>query len=408
MFPIRDVQGRTVGFGGRILPDSPNAVRGPKYYNTADTLLFNKSDNVFGIDLARHAGSGAGYLAVVEGYTDVMMAHQCGIANVVATMGTALNERHIAQLRRYVPKIVLVFDADAGGERGIGGALELFISTDLELSIAQLPQGLDPADLLAEEGGVTVFQDALSSAADALDFKLNQLLRSGSTTVEATRGMLDSVLGMLALAPPVPNQATQIKRDLMLTRLSHRLGLELNTVRRRLLELQADRKRGERYTAERQDEPIVVSVQTSTVAVAKAATGASGVLERQLVQVLLAEPGLVPKALELISWKEISHTGLQRILIELFALHESGSVADLDGLRIRLLDRPDLAGAAMQLQEVGRGIPDRPVYLTKIIDGFAAERRKAGAKAVREQLLAASSDDEAALALLRRLQGPTE
>ena len=86
MFPIRDVRGQTVGFGGRILPDSPLAERGPKYYNSSETPLFLKKELLYGLDIARHAGVKDGYLAVVEGYTDVMMAHQCGVTNVVATI----------------------------------------------------------------------------------------------------------------------------------------------------------------------------------------------------------------------------------------------------------------------------------------------------------------------------------
>src|SRR5208282_809545 len=85
-FPIRDERGRIVGFGGRILPSSPLAERGPKYYNSSDTPLFAKSELLYGLDQARSAAAKAGYLAVVEGYTDVLMAHQAGIGQVVATM----------------------------------------------------------------------------------------------------------------------------------------------------------------------------------------------------------------------------------------------------------------------------------------------------------------------------------
>src|SRR5207244_1215903 len=118
MFPIRDVLGRVVGFGGRILPSSPvSADRpAPKYYNSAETSLFSKSDQLYGIDQAKQAAAKAGYLAVVEGYTDVLMAHQYGIGQVVAMMGTALNERHIKKLKNVASRVVLVFDADAGGE----------------------------------------------------------------------------------------------------------------------------------------------------------------------------------------------------------------------------------------------------------------------------------------------------
>ncbi|MGL4419087.1 MAG: DNA primase [Gemmataceae bacterium] len=119
IFPIRDSQKRVVGFGGRILPESPYAARGPKYYNSAETPLFRKSECLYGLEVARHAGGPAGFLAVVEGYTDVLLAHQCGVLNVVATMGTALNSTHVSQLRRYVPKVVLLFDADDGGQTGV-------------------------------------------------------------------------------------------------------------------------------------------------------------------------------------------------------------------------------------------------------------------------------------------------
>src|SRR5205085_11532722 len=148
LFPIRDVRGHTVGFGGRVLPSSPLAARAPKYYNSCDTPLFKKSEQLYGIDEARHAALKAGYLAVVEGYTDVLMAHQLGVPEVVATMGTALNARHVQQLRRHAPRVVLVFDADAGGETGVDRALEIFVGQDVALRIATLPAGLDPCDLL--------------------------------------------------------------------------------------------------------------------------------------------------------------------------------------------------------------------------------------------------------------------
>src|SRR5439155_3232169 len=150
IFPIRDLRGQTVGFGGRILPTSPQLQQEdppPKYYNSAETPLFSKSDQLYGIDQARDTATKAGYLAIVEGYTDVMMAHQHGVTNVVATMGTALNARHVKKIRNLAPRVVLVFDADAGGDTGVDRALEVFVSQDLDLRVATLPAGLDPCDL---------------------------------------------------------------------------------------------------------------------------------------------------------------------------------------------------------------------------------------------------------------------
>src|SRR5437588_4381453 len=134
-----------------------------------------------------------------------MMAHQCGVNHVVATMGTALNEAHVRQLRRFVPKVVLVFDADAGGVTGVDRALEIFVGCDVELAIATLPEGLDPCDLLASQGA-EAFRQVLAGAVDALDFKLNQLLATAGTSVEGTRRVVDSILGVMALAPELPGQ----------------------------------------------------------------------------------------------------------------------------------------------------------------------------------------------------------
>lgn len=412
MFPIRDMQGRPVGFGGRILPDSPLASRAPKYYNSSDTPLFTKSEHLFGLDQARHEGAQTGKLVIVEGYTDVMMAHQLGIKNVVATMGTALNHRHLSVLRRYTPKVVLVFDADAGGLTGVDRALELFVVHDFELAIAALPEGLDPADLLSQEGGDAQFRKSIEEAQDALEFKLNRLTTvEHGTGVEGTRRVLDAILGIMALAPQIPNQTAQLKQDLILTRLSQRLGVRHDLIRQRLRELRTDRstqRTRDLATGEKSTAPA----NTHTYAGAGVAPATSAnqlpssqlVLEKQLLQILLAEPEIVGKAREQVPLEMIEHTGIRRILEELFALDQLGIPADLDGVRIRLLDRPDLYRAALDHQQIGRGINDRPMYLRKVVESLARERRSAETRTVKDMLTATRSDDPAAVELLRRLQ----
>src|SRR5262249_52650737 len=159
---------------------------GPKYYNSCETPFFTKSEHLYGIDQARQAALAAGYVAVVEGYTDVLMAHQMGIAHVVATMGTALNSRHVRHLRQLVPRVVLVFDADAGGETGVDRALEIFVSQDVELAIASLPEGLDPCELLLRDGP-DALRKCLSQAVDALEFKLRRLFIGSSDSIEERR-----------------------------------------------------------------------------------------------------------------------------------------------------------------------------------------------------------------------------
>ncbi len=400
MFPIRDVRGQTVGFGGRILPGSPLAARAPKYYNSAETPLFKKSELIYGLDLARHAGAAAGYLAVVEGYTDVMMAHQCGVTQVVATMGTALTTIHVGQLRRYVPKVVLVYDADAGGMGGVDRALELFVSQDVELAVASLPDGLDPCDLLVSPGGVEIFRLALANAQDALEFKLNILLsKENSQTVEGTTRVVDAILSMMALAPSMPSQAGAVRQELIVSRLAHRLGLRQETVWARLSELKAERRRNE----QRPGRSVAESMVGETPAPTPKASAAMAI-ERQLLEVLLAEPLLVPIAAASIPPEELQHSGLRRMLTDLYALEQDGHTPDLDGLRVRLMDRPDLAKAAMDLEFVGRQMNDRPEWLGRIVKRFAEQETEFAQKAVQTQLAAGSMDDAAALDLLRRLQ----
>ena len=410
MFPIRDIRGQTVGFGGRILPTSPMAARGPKYYNSPETVLFKKQELIFGLDLARHAGSTAGYLAVVEGYTDVMMAHQCGIANVVATMGTALNLTHVMQLRRYVPKVVLVFDSDDAGESATDKSQGLFWAQhNFEIAVCTLPEGLDPCDLLVQPGGPEIFKKCLADAKDVHEFKIDSLLkRHSSTTLEGQRHIVDASLTFLALAES-PSAAAQMKIELAITRLAHRLGLRQETVWARLGELKAERRRKQHEAARLQEQarPAPVRHDGSTQQLPMTPkNNKRDRAERQLLEILLADPGLVGKARERVAATDLIHTGLQRILGELFSMLEAGMPPDLDGLRVRLLDRPDLADAAGRLQDVGRGMSDRGVWLERVLNFFDEFHTETEKDELKRELAGNAIDDGQAVELLRKLQTP--
>lgn len=396
MFPVRDVQGRIIAFGGRILPTSHLAARQGKYINSPTTPLFNKSEVIYGLDMARHAGTKEGFLAVVEGYTDVMMAHHHGFMNVVATMGTALTSQHVAQLRRFAPKVVLVYDADAGGTTGVDRALEIFVSQDVELAVASLPDGLDPADLLARPNGVEDFKKGLLTAKDALEFKLESLNKKADSGIEGTRRMIDAVLGVMAVAPAVPSGSGQMKQELILNRLAHRLGVNQNSVWNRFRELQTERRR-----SDRRDE--VRSQQYETPAPPRQ-TYAPDPLGRQLLQIILAEPSLAEQAKKTIPAEDVKHPDARRILDEVYDMVGKGEPADLDGLRVKLLDRPDLVSAAMRLQEIGRTLTDRTKSLDNVIAGFRERRTKADLSSIKGELSAAAGDEDRQIELLRKLQ----
>jgi DNA primase len=396
MFPIRDARGQTVGFGGRILPLSPLSAKWPKYINSSETPLFTKSEQLYGLDQARQAGMKAGYLAVVEGYTDVLMAHQMGIGQVVATLGTALNARHVQHLRRFVPKVVLVFDADAGGNTGVDRALEIFVGQNVDLAIATLPEGKDPCDLLIEQGPEP-FQKALAEANDALDFKLNQLLADESATgIEGRRRAVEAVLSVIALAPELPGAAGEQKRQLVVNRIAQQMGLQERTVWARLQELKTTRTRND-AEPRRFDSPIGKGDEPNQAP--------APALERQLLEVLLSRPELVGTAAAEIRPQEVTHLGLRQLLDGLYALKTEGREPEFDLLRARI-DNPRLTDKARELKDRGRLHPNPKAWLEELLTEFRRRRIEPERLEVHNQLQNAVDHTEA-VELLRRLQAQT-
>ena len=180
MFPIFDVSGRVIGFGGRTLGDDP-----AKYMNSPSTVLFDKSNSVYGLDKARHNIVSSGIAVVVEGYTDVIMAHQFGCNNVIATLGTSFTAGHAQLLKRYAKTIVLVFDSDVAGAEAAARATEVCLLQRIDIKIASVPQGKDPCDFLLA-AGADAFESLISKAADVMQFQWDRLAEKFSKTDNMT------------------------------------------------------------------------------------------------------------------------------------------------------------------------------------------------------------------------------
>lgn len=386
MFPIRNVMGNPVGFGGRILPGSPLAERAAKYYNSSDSPLFTKSEQLYGIDQARHVCAKVGYLAVVEGYTDVMMAHQMGIHQVVATMGTAINGRHLRQLRRWTNRVVLVFDADEGGDQGVDRALELFATHDMDLAVATLPGGLDPCDLLMR-GGPEPFQKILDSAVEALEFKMSRLLPvtpGVEPAVEVSRRAMDVLLGILAKVPIDNNPSSALKVQLMMGRIARRLGVLETTLWQRMKEMKTS-------------QPVERRENTPEPPKAKAAPE-----EIELVEVLLSAPFLVARACQEISLDTLEHPGLRKICAILFEIQAEGKTPDVDEVRVRLGDSP-VATRVLDLADHGRRNNEPEAWYAQVVAFFQERIKKPQLRDLKEKLQV-TADHENALELLKKLQ----
>ncbi|HVW82777.1 MAG TPA: DNA primase, partial [Candidatus Paceibacterota bacterium] len=194
MFPIRDTAGRVVAFTGRALKEDELA----KYLNSPETELYRKSEILFGLDRAKDQIRLRGFALLVEGQMDLLMARQAGFANVVAVSGTAFTEAHAKLLKRYAENLLLCLDADTAGLAATQKAALLALAAGMQVKVARLPAGKDPADLVAEDP--QEFARALREAAPVVEFFLAELARrerdQHRLVRQAERGVLPLIAAM--------------------------------------------------------------------------------------------------------------------------------------------------------------------------------------------------------------------
>src|SRR3989344_2916540 len=206
MFPINDSSGRVVGFSGRALvPDDKT----PKYLNSPETGLFNKSEILFGLDKAKKDIRIKDYSILVEGQMDLIMLHQVGITNAVASSGTALTENHLIKLRRLSNRIIMSYDGDSAGFSASNRSSQLALSLGMELKLAVMPEGKDPADLAKEDP--EKLKTALKNSKHIIDFYTDTLLARDIPARELGKEILKNVLPYVAELPSTIEQSHFIK-----------------------------------------------------------------------------------------------------------------------------------------------------------------------------------------------------
>ncbi|MFC1765672.1 DNA primase [Planctomycetota bacterium] len=279
MFPIRDASGRVTGFGGRTLGDD-NA----KYVNSPATVLFDKSNSLYGLYQARQAMVAQNIAIVVEGYTDCIMAHQAGVKNVVATLGTSFAEGHSRMLRRFAKTVVLLFDGDAAGAEAANRALDVCLKHGIDIRIASLPDGQDPADLVVSAGAQS-FQDIIANAVDVLEFKWQRLSQrfEADKTLSGRRAALEDYIRTIAASVCAGN-VSRIDRGLVVNRLSSVLGLGTQQIEAELQKHIGNVRR----LAKRQDS------QPKTVILDRE-EGAYAAVQQEILEVVLNAPQLYPR-----------------------------------------------------------------------------------------------------------------
>ncbi len=229
MFPIRDPMKRCIGFGGRLLGDGH-----PKYLNSPETALFDKSRSLYGVDQARDAMSAERAAIIVEGYTDCIAAHQFGFPNTVATLGTAATDEHMKLLRRYCDTVLLVFDADAAGQAAADRAIGIALRHDLAVKLVNLTGNQDPADIL-QDSGAEAFRKLLLSASDALVFKWHRTRErfSGASSAADRRAAVEEFVSLVSGLVSFGALDT-IQQGVMVTQLSDLLSVPTGQVQQLL------------------------------------------------------------------------------------------------------------------------------------------------------------------------------
>ena len=225
-FPVRDPRGRVLGFGARGMGEE---ARGPKYLNSPEGDLFKKSRTLFGIDRARAAIARRGRAVVVEGYTDVLALHQAGIEESVAVMGTAITPDQLALLSGHAEEVVLAMDADRAGEDAMIRAQRVAGARRMRLRVAAMPEGEDPADLLAE-GPADRVVELLDGAVDLPAFQVEAAIGRADLASPADRDRaLDEVAPVLAVMDP-----DSVSRQELVRRVADRLDADAGLVTRRV------------------------------------------------------------------------------------------------------------------------------------------------------------------------------
>jgi DNA primase len=371
MFTITDVTGRVIGFGGRTLAGDD-----AKYINSPATVLFDKSNALFGLEQARHQITSSDLAVVVEGYTDCIMAHQFGSTNVVATLGTSFTTSHARILRRYAKKVVLLFDSDVAGIEAANRALQVALASRIDIALASVPEGKDPCDFLLAKGKKP-FELLIENATNVFQFKWDRLIANlgSQPTIAGKKQAVDEYLDAVATAAFAGNLSA-IERGLIVNQLSTIISIDAKDIN---TELNRRIRRAKTTSAY----PDATNKPKSPIDLGE---GLSASSQREILEVLLAQPRLFDSVKEKISPQNFGVPALNRIAQAVFQTlrdRPKATVRDICGL----LEDTQLAGLALTLEQDGLQKGNFRQRLTDALSSLEHAERQAKKTAV-------STDDE--------------
>jgi len=273
IFPIISVSGKIVGFGGRVLDDSQ-----PKYLNSPETPLFSKGKHLYGLNLSKGSIRNKEQSILMEGYMDVITAHQHGITQAVGTLGTALTEEQGKLLMRYTYNVVTCFDADAAGQEATKRGLDILQQLGIKVAVMTVPEGKDPDEFLKKQG-YEEFQKALLQAYPFFEYNLLKLM---------TKYNRDNISGKIQiiqeLVPDLYKVQSPVKRQGYIQMLAERLSFSEQAIHAEIRKYQT----GQSFKIRERSLEIVVEHKKDVVTAADKA-------QRVLIRIVLETPEIIPE-----------------------------------------------------------------------------------------------------------------
>jgi DNA primase len=331
LFPIRNLSGDVVGFGGRILGAGE-----PKYLNSAETPIYNKRENLFGLDLTRPGIRDAGEAVVVEGYFDFASLFQAGVVNAAATLGTAFSEEQVSLLRRFTERVVINYDPDTAGTNATRRSLDLLLAQGFKIRVLQLEPGADPDEFVRKKG-VEAYRSRLASAPRYFEYLLERATTGRDLSdYEAKSAALREVLPILSQVPD------RIERAGYVNALAEKLGIDdavmLAEIKDALLKGGTGARAGATALRGKGAAPAARAMESET----------------RLVRALLESADLRAELLGLLSEDDLAGTAIEAVVRAVEGLGRAGQEISYPRLSEVLLEpaRSLLARIAMEPEPV--------------------------------------------------------
>ena len=383
MFPIWDASGRVVGFGGRVLDDSV-----PKYLNSPETPFFNKSRTLYGLSQARQSIREKGYVIVAEGYMDVVTAHQYGITNTVASLGTALTAEHGRLLKNYSRNVVIAYDADAAGVAATIRGLDVLQELGCEVSVVSIPDGKDPDDFLRRYGAEP-WEDLIRRAASLIEYKLRHAAEKGNV-----RTVTEKLEVMRQVFPSLASKGG-VEKEEGLKRIARTLNLSWETVAGEL-------RRFEENSSKKWTKSDKIAKNTHTIIRKEEKLDARGKSESVLLRLVLDDPSLAETILAEIGEVPFKNRNYQRIFENCIELYSKPGYRTEGMFNILENDDQNLLSQLLTMDIPG----ENPVHIMKsYIDSINRFTRQARREEILEEIkeLEKSGGSELYNGLLREL-----